>query len=212
MLAQARATTRKARASQTPVVRQSPFLPPTLYQLATAIGLVSLTFFFGALILAFGLRIEEQRSWAHFAMPGLLWLSTTVLLTSSWMLEGARRALRRARVTVYRVRIAATLALACIFLLVQFVSAEDLLRQGVAAAGNPQGSAFYLFMAIHGAHLAGGMVWILYLYFRAARLFRCSETDLRHHRRIGAAAAMYWHFMGVLWVVLFFFLHRWAAG
>jgi cytochrome c oxidase subunit 3 len=157
-------------------------------------GLVSLTFFFGALILAFGLRIHE------------------VLLISSWTLESGRHALRRALVAIYRGRLFGTLALAIVFLSVQAVAARDLISQGVSAAGNPHGSAFYLFMGIHGAHLGGGIAWLTYLYRRSRRLFSGTETDLRIHRRALGAAAMYWHFMGALWLVLYFFLRLWTSG
>jgi cytochrome c oxidase subunit 3 len=194
------------------VTRPQVLITPTVYQIGTAVALLSLTFFFGAMILAFGLRIERDRTWERFDMPGILWLSTAMLLISSWTLEASRRALRRAWVSIYRGRIAATLALGCLFLMVQLVSASELISQGVVAAANPHGSAFYLFMGVHGAHLTGGMIWLAYLYTRAVRLFRATETDLRQHRRVTAAAAMYWHFMGALWLVLFFFLHRWTAA
>ena len=176
------------------------------------VGLVSLTFFFGALILAFGLRIQQQATWQRFETPSILWLGALVLLLSSWTLEGARRALRRALVAIYRGRLLATIALALMFLGVQAFTAVDLVGQGVAAAANPHGSAFYLFMGIHGAHLLGGIAWLSYLRARSKPLFSGTETDLRHHRRIVSAAALYWHFMGALWLVLFWFLRRWAAG
>jgi cytochrome c oxidase subunit 3 len=184
---------------------------PTTYQLGTGIGLLSLTFFFGGLILAFAIRIEGQRVWERFAFPSVLWLSTLLLLLSSWTLEAARYALRRALVAVYRGRLAGTASLAALFLSVQGVAASELLRQGIGTHGNPQASAFYFFMGVHGAHLAGGLVWLGYLYLRAGTLFRASESELRSHRRAASAAAMYWHFMGALWVVLFAFLRRWLA-
>ena len=184
----------------------------TLPQLAVVLGLVSLTFFFGALILAFGLRIEQQRTWQRFAVPDVLWLGTIVLLLSSWTLEGARRALRHALVAIYRGRLGATIVLAVMFLSIQTVSASNLVSQGVAAAANPHGSVFYVFMGVHGAHLLGGMAWLLVLRFRSKRLFVGTESDLRSHRRAVAAAAIYWHFMGALWLVLFVFLNRWTRG
>lgn len=173
---------------------------------------MSLTFFFGALIIAFGLRIENQRTWERFSVPTVLWLGTGLLLLSSWTLEAARRALKRALVVIYRGRLAATIALALMFLGVQAVTISDLLAQGVAAAANPHGSAFYAFMSIHAAHLFGGIGWLLVLRNRSRRLFRGTETALRSHRRALSAAALYWHFMGVLWLVLFFLLKRWTAG
>lgn len=184
----------------------------TTPQIAVSVGLVSLTFFFGALILAFSFRIETQRSWERFEVPTLLWLGTALLLLSSWTLEGSRRALRRALVAIYRGRLAATIFLALMFLGIQAVSASDLLRQGVAAAANPHGSAFYVFMTIHGAHLLGGITWLSVLRHRSRKLFSGTETDLRVHRRALSAAAIYWHFMGLLWVVLYVFLKRWTAG
>jgi cytochrome c oxidase subunit III len=176
------------------------------------VGLVSLTFFFGALILAFGLRMEHEQTWRRFTVPGLLWLGTAALVISSWVLESGRHALRRALVSIYRGRLFGTLALAVIFLGVQAAAARDLMAQGVAASGNPHGSAFYLFMGIHGVHLGGGIAWLVYLYRKSGRLFSGTETDLRIHRRALAAAAMYWHFMGALWLVLYYFLRHWSAG
>jgi cytochrome c oxidase subunit III len=120
--------------------------------------------------------------------------------------------LRRALVSLYRGRLFATIAFAVVFLGIQLASANDLMEQGVAAVGNPHGSAFYLFMGIHGAHLGGGIFWLIYLYRKADGLFSGTETDLRIHRRALGAAAMYWHFMGGLWLVLYFFLRRWTAA
>jgi cytochrome c oxidase subunit 3 len=92
----------------------------------------------------------------------------------------------------------------------QISAGVNLFRQGVAAAANPHGSAFYLFMGIHGAHLLGGLAWLIFLYLTSAKLINGSENDLRKHRLVAGAAATYWHFMGVVWGVLFFFLLRWT--
>ena len=175
------------------------------------VGLVSLTFFFGGLILAYGLIIQQQLTWQRFKVPGVLWAGLGFLVLSSGFLESARYALRRALVVTYRERVAITVALAFGFLTVQVIAAVELLRQGVAAAGNPHGSVFYIFMAIHGAHLGVGIGWLVYLWLKARALLSGTEQDLRRHRRAAAAAAMFWHFMGGLWLVLFFFLHRWTT-
>jgi cytochrome c oxidase subunit III len=184
----------------------------TLQQLGIAIGLLSITFFFGALILGVDLRIAEQGSWKRFSVPNLLWLSTVLLIASSGMLEAGRYALRRALVAIYRFRLAATLSCAVAFLLIQVLSARDLLEQGVTASGNIHGSAFYIFMGIHGAHLGGGVTWIAWLFVRSRSLFHASENELRRHRTAIQTAALYWHYMGALWLVLFFFLLRWTYG
>lgn len=179
-------------------------------QIGVVVGLLSISVFFIALIVVYSIRIEDQHTWQRFAAPSLLWLSTTLLAASSWTFEAARYSLRRALVVRYRRLLTATIVFAALFLLAQLASAKDMIAQGVAAAGNPHGSAFYLFMGLHGLHLAGGMAWLAVLYLKSRGLLHGTESDLRAHRRLTAAAAMYWHFMGVLWVVLFYFLLRWT--
>jgi cytochrome c oxidase subunit 3 len=187
-------------------------LRPTIHQLGTAVALVSVSTFFGALIIAYAFRIQAQPVWEPFEVPSLLWVSTVVLGVSSWTLEAGRYALRRAFVPIYRGRLLASLALGLIFIGSQAVSGAQLLAQGVAAPGNPHGSAFYVFMTLHGVHLFGGMLWLSYLYRKSAELFNGPENDLRKHRVVASAAAMYWHFMGALWLVLFILLEWWSRA
>jgi heme/copper-type cytochrome/quinol oxidase subunit 3 len=65
-------------------------------------------------------------------------------------------------------------------------------------------------MGIHGIHLIAGICWLSYLYAHSGKLFNATENGLRKHRAIAGVAAVYWHFMGLLWAVLFFFLLRWS--
>ena len=187
------------------------FFIPTVYQIGVAIGIISISVFFIALIVAYSFRIEAERTWQRFTAPSLLWLSTAMLVVSSITFEAARHALRRALLVIYRGRLAGTIGFALVFLFAQVGSAKQLLDQGIGAASNPHGSAFYVFMGLHALHLGGGMMWLTVLYGKSGRLFSGTESDLRQHRRVAQAAAMYWHFMGVLWVVLFYFLLRWTA-
>lgn len=191
-------------------MRRDLHFSPNLYQVGLAVGLVSLSAFFIGLVLAFSFRIEAQGSWQRFQAPSFLWLSTILLAISSWLMEAARYSLRRALVSVYRGRVLAAMLLGLLFVALQISAGVHLFRQGVATAANPHGSAFYLFMGIHGAHILGGLGWLVFLYVRSAALYRGTENDLRKHRLVAGAAATYWHYMGLVWGVLFYFLLRWT--
>jgi heme/copper-type cytochrome/quinol oxidase subunit 3 len=67
-------------------------------------------------------------------------------------------------------------------------------------------------MGLHGVHLIAGMIWLSALGAKSGKLFDSSENDLRHYRRAAGAAAMFWHFMGALWLVMYFFLRRWSGA
>jgi cytochrome c oxidase subunit 3 len=184
----------------------------SIQQIGIIGALVSLTFFFGALLFAFGLRMNSQPVWQHFYIPPLLWGSTAVIAASSATLEAARFSVRRALVSVYRNRLLAAVLLGLAFLGMQTVAGAELLGQGVAIAGNPHGSAFYVFIAIHGVHLLAGIIWLAVLWHASKRLLQATEQELRRHRRTLSTASLFWHFMGILWVVLFIFLRHWVGN
>ena len=183
----------------------------TIYQIGISIGLVSISFFFGALLLAYWFRIEQQPSLHRFQVPPVLWLSTVALLLSSILLESARWRLRRARTHTYLIHLTGATILGIVFLVLQTAAGVQLLSEGVAPEANPRGSMFYVFMVLHGAHLTGGVWWLFHLRFASRRLVIASETNLRNQRRSLSVAAIYWHFMGLLWLVLFYFLLHWSV-
>lgn len=191
-------------------LKRVPHFHPNIYQVGIAAALVSLSAFFIALILAYSFRIESQVAWREFKVPTFLWLSTVFLAVSSWMLEAARFSLRRGLVEVYRARLSGSILLGLTFLGLQITAGYNLVNQGVAAEANPHGSAFYIFMGIHAAHLIVGIWWLQLLLLRARRLDTGVENDLRKHRIIASVAATYWHFIGVVWAVMFYFLLRWT--
>jgi len=182
---------------------------PGLRVVGMGIALVSIAIFFLALIVAYAVALGGQ-SLKSIRIPGVLWLSTALLPTSSVALEAGRSALRRGLVAHYRTRLLASLALGIAFLVCQVFSWAQLLLQGVHLAGNLPGSVFYLFTGAHSVHVAGGLFFLGYLFQRSRILLAGTEQDLRRHRRVVQTGAMYWHFMGVLWTVLFTLLFWWT--
>jgi cytochrome c oxidase subunit 3 len=180
-----------------------------LYQVGMAVALLSITAFFIAMMVAFGARISHSQP-VPVRIPGVLWVSTSVLLASGISLELARYSLRRARVLAYRQRMWVTSALGALFLALQVDSWFELSRQGVLIQRNPQGSMFYVFTGIHGAHVVVGLILLLWLLHRARSLQPDNEQGLRRHRISLTVAAWYWHFMDILWLVLFALLHLWT--
>ena len=90
------------------------------------------------------------------------------------------------------------------FLLGQLGAWWQLTDRGVYLASNPSSSFFYVLTAAHGLHLLGGEVALLYVAFQAARV------GLGPARRTAVdVTAVYWHFLGGLWVFIFLLLLVW---
>jgi cytochrome c oxidase subunit 3 len=186
------------------------FPNPNVYQIGVIVALLSISAFFIALALGYGLRLHAQIPWRHIRIPRILWLSTAFLAASSVSFEGGRRALRHGEPKEYALFVKTTTLLGLGFLMSQLFAWHQLTDQGVYLNANPYGSMFYIFTGAHGLHVLGGLLSLLYLVTGARRLLFATEQVFRHERAVTAAVALYWHFMGILWAVLFFLIYRWS--
>jgi len=172
------------------------------YSTAVLLVMVSITMFFLVLAVAFVvLRLINLHKWIGIELPGILWKNTLVLLVSSATLELARRKLRLEDAAGFRRLWTLTTALGLLFVGGQIIAWRQLADHGVYLASGLAGSFFYLFTALHAAHLLGGVAALLYVglhRFAAARISRPLAAEI---------ASYYWHFMDGLWVFLLALLY-----
>ncbi len=173
------------------------------------IGFAFLLISISTLFIAFlGAYLFLRRSAEVWPPPGSprapdgLWISTLVLAASSLALWRAPRERRRGRPAAVRRSVALALALGLAFLLVQSWLWRDLLDRGLTTDSNAYGTLFYSLTGLHALHVVGGLV------FLTAALLRATAASARPARRtLVEFAGIYWHFMGCLWLVLFFVLY-----
>jgi cytochrome c oxidase subunit III len=168
----------------------------SLYKLGLGLALISITALFAAVAVVYYTRSQIPQYWVPVRPPRGLWLSTGILLLSSLMIEWARRALSAHRWFVYRRRLLLTTFLGFAFMAAQLLALTELIRDGMYLRSNPHASVFYVFTGLHGIHLIGGMFVLVYLLLRRGR-------NWFRHRTISDLIAIYWHFMGILWLALF---------
>jgi cytochrome c oxidase subunit 3 len=144
----------------------------------------------------------EQRQ--PVAMPPMFFVSTGIILTSSWTLERAKRSLHLAQSQGYIKWLVFTLVLGFAFLGSQLVGWRELARAGVYFAGHPHSSFFYFFTGVHGAHLLGGIVLLLYLLSRTRNF--ALAIDSERNLAWAAVVRLYWHAMDAIWIWLFLLL------
>jgi len=137
--------------------------------------------------------------WQPLPMPLLLWANTGLLLLASVALEAARRKAKRGDLAATAKGLAIGGALGIGFLAGQGLAWLDLIQQGYFAAANPANAFFYMITALHWLHLAGGVVaWLKTVYKVRAPEATADGVRLSVHLN-----AMYWHFLLVVWLVMF---------
>ena len=72
------------------------------------------------------------------------------------------------------------------------------IKDGLTPKTNLFGSTFFTLTGFHGAHVTLGVVWLLSLFFLSFRGGVRPETNLDVD-----LAALYWHFVDVVWIVIF---------
>ena len=85
-----------------------------------------------------------------------------------------------------------------------YLGKQPRLGKGVYIASNPHSSFFYLFTAVHGVHLFGGLAALAYLSLRSR--VPQETSALTKAQAKADAVTLYWHFMDFLWLYLFVLL------
>jgi cytochrome c oxidase subunit 3 len=184
---------------------------PHHYRIGIWIAVASILMLFMALTSAYVFRAAVG-GWQTTATPRWVWVSTAIIIASSFTFHRARRAVKRDDDSSYRRWLGVTVALGLAFLASQLLAWRELVAQGIYLASNPHSSFFYLLTALHGLHLTGGIIGLCFLLARSRIVLRAGaeERTVRIRRRAAAdAVGIYWHFMDGLWVYLFVLLFLW---
>ncbi len=177
--------------------------------LAIRFLLVSISMLFVTIGFAYYQRARSPVHWQHIQVPPLLWLSTGLILASTWTLEIARGAFQRRNSLRYARWLAVTVGVGASFLASQVFALRELARQGLYLRNNPHSSLFYVLTGAHGVHLLGGMIALVCLLGTASRRPEVVLFDFKRQSSRTAAAALYWHFLAGIWLCLFMCLLFW---
>ena len=191
-----------------PLVEPKPGM--SLGMLGMILVLVAIGAFFVALAVAYAFAIQDRPGQVNVHLPMWFWISTAFIGLSGITLQWARRDLRMARLAPYRMGLWLTMGLGVLFLVTQLLGCKDLAAQGIYVVGNPRGSMYFMFSGLHAAHLMGGLGGLYWLIRKASGLADGEEQPVRKHRAAARYVAVYWHFMGVLWVGLLVLLVAWG--
>lgn len=170
-------------------------LPKATVGLRVLIAVITVVF--SILIVMYAER-WGMSDWRPLAEPWLLWLNTVILIASSAGMQWALVSARRSRVEGVRAGLRAGGITAFAFLAGQLLAWKMMVDAGYFAATNPSNAFFYMITGLHGLHLVGGLVaWGR----TSAKVWR--GVDVGRVRLSIELCANYWHFLLLVWLVMF---------
>jgi cytochrome c oxidase subunit III len=164
------------------------------------------TSLFGLFISAYYMRMGKGHGadaalgdWTTITESPILWINSIILVFGSIAMQWARQAVTQGSVerTQRFLILGGVFTLA--FLVGQLLAWRDLRAEEFFSPSNPAVAFFYLLTGAHGIHMLGG----LYVWGRTFYRLRVKRAELIDVRLSVELCSVYWHFLLLVWVVVF---------
>lgn len=126
-------------------------------------------------------------------LPGI---NTIILISSSFVMHKGQAAIKKNNASGLQLWLAITAAMGAIFLAGQLY---EYFHLGFGLTTNIFTSYFFVLTGFHGLHVTFGLLLILAVLWRSRSVGHYSSES---HFGV-EAAELYWHFVDVVWIVLF---------
>lgn len=136
---------------------------------------------------------------------GFVFVMTFILLTSSLTSVLSTVGMQRGNLRMMHFWLTVTILLGALFLGLQVYEFIEYYSLGLTFSSSAFGSAFYALVGIHGLHVGFGLVWLTSLQLQALSrwLFTTKPVLTKHNASKFYIAGLYWHFIDVVWVLIF---------
>jgi cytochrome c oxidase subunit 3 len=128
----------------------------------------------------------------------LVTVGTALLLFSSLFVVLALYGAQKGNRKMLLVWLGATLLCGIFFVGMQVYEFTHFAHKGLTLQRNMFGASFFVLTGFHGTHVTIGVIWLATMFVLAVRRKLPPERSLNLEM-----AALYWHFVDVVWIVIF---------
>ena len=179
-------------------------------------GMISITMTFAGLTSAFIVSSSRPDWLDSFVLPNWFTISTISILFSSIFFQLAKSRLDKyvrvslpENINIYiernnvNILLVLTILTAIVFVVSQFLGFNEIISQGYYFTG-PESSVttsyVYILVFLHLAHLFAGMIVLTVV------ISKFNKQKYEKNKLGFELALIFWHFLGALWIYLFFFM------
>ena len=189
---------------------ESPLTPESWGKLGMWIFLAGDAVGFGVLLASYGAARAGSADWPNPAQQlgiQLTALMTFLLICSSVTMVKALEAIKRSDRPGTQRFLLLTIVGGMMFLGLQAYEWTHLIERGLKIFGNPWGStlfgtSFFIITGFHGLHVTGGVIYLSVILAAVSRI-----PDMRYNYMIAEIAGLYWHFVDLVWIMVFTFVY-----
>ena len=162
------------------------------------------TVLFSLIFTGYIYSIPPEQDTKYLLKPNLLWINTLVLFVISYYFSKVNSELSKKEFLNVKKNIIIIGGLSYFFLFGQVAFWIQLMKSGNFVSTNNYFSSFYIFTALHGLHLLGG----LFFWGKvASRVLNIKDAKILEEEKNISALSMYWTFLLIVWLAFFLMIY-----
>ena len=162
------------------------------------------TVLFSLIFTAYIYSIPPGQDTMYLLKPNLLWVNTIILFFVAYFFSRITKDLEKKETSKVKKNLIIVGGLSYIFLFGQLIFWTQLMKSGNYVTTNTYFSSFYIFTAIHGLHLLGG----LFFWGKvSSRVLKLEQNKILDEEKNISALSWYWTFLLIVWLGFFLMIY-----
>ncbi len=162
------------------------------------------TVLFSLIFTGYIYSIPPNQDTNYLLRPNLLWFNTFVLFIVAYYFSRITNNIEKKEFKKIKQDIIIVGGLSYLFLFGQLLFWVQLIKSGNSVSTNSYFSSFYVFTALHGIHLLGG----LFFWGRvASRILKMKNDEIIEEQKNISALSWYWTFLLIVWLTFFLMIY-----
>jgi len=158
------------------------------------------TVLFSLILTGYLYTIPPEQDTKFLFKPNLLWVNTIILFFVTYFFRKITKDLKKNDTTMVKKNLIFVGGLSYLFLFGQTLFWYQLMQDEKFVSTNSYFSSFYIFTAIHGLHLLGG----LFFWGKVcSKILKLKENEITNQNKSISALSLYWTFLLTVWLIFF---------
>jgi len=162
------------------------------------------TVLFSLIITGYLYSIPTTQNTQYLLKPNLLWVNTLILLSVTYFFNKITKDLKKNIYEKIKKNLLIVGFLSYVFLFGQIFFWFQLMKDGNYVSTNNYFSSFYIFTALHGLHLLGGLFFWGKVFSKISKL---EQKEITSHKKSIEALSLYWIFLLIVWAMFFLIMY-----
>ncbi len=162
------------------------------------------TVLFSLVFTSYLYTLSPSQDTNYLLRPNLLWINTLILFFVTYFFNKVTNDLEKKNTSKIKRNLLIIGGLTYLFLFGQIIFWFQLLKSGNYVSTNSYFANFYVFTALHGLHLLGGL---LFWGKVSSKVLKLEQNKILEQEKNISALSIYWTFLLIVWLMFFLMIY-----